>query len=216
MNEFRLLKADEIECRIGIVKQNGFSLLLYKTARTDANLLDETVGAENWQNDFKEIGGVLYGGIGVFYEEDNRWIWKWDAGTESNIEADKGRASDAFKRAGAKLGIGRELYTSPFIWIENGNKSDSFSVAEIDYTDGRISKLVIRNDTNGKTAYEMKPSKQSAKVEKPATTQKTTEKTTFKPTCSACGKEITPSVHDYSVKNYDKPLCMDCQKKIKK
>ena len=65
MNKFRLLNADEIECRIAQVKNNGISLLLYKTARTDANLLDETVGEENWENDFKLVDGVLYGGIGI-------------------------------------------------------------------------------------------------------------------------------------------------------
>ena len=119
MNKFRLLRADEIECRISSINEKGLSLLLYKTARTDANLLDETVGGENWENDFKIVDGVLYGGIGIFDEIKNDMVWKWDAGTESNTEAEKGRASDAFKRAGFKWGIGRELYTSPFIWISN-------------------------------------------------------------------------------------------------
>ena len=117
MNKFRELEADEIEVRISQVKTKGISLLLYKTARTDANLLDETVGPENWENDFKVVDGVLYGGIGIYDEKKDRWNWKWDAGTESNTEAEKGRASDAFKRAGFKHGIGRELYTAPFIWI---------------------------------------------------------------------------------------------------
>lgn len=116
MKKFRLLRADEIECRVQKCGEKGVSLLLYKTARTDADLLDETVGAENWENDFKLVDGVLYGGIGVNY--GNGLVWKWDAGTESNTEAEKGRASDAYKRAGFKHGIGRELYSAPFIWID--------------------------------------------------------------------------------------------------
>lgn len=160
MNKFRLLRADEIECRIAQVKPKGLSLLLYKTARTDANLLDETVGPENWENDFKTVDGVLYGGIGIYNEAKDRWIWKWDAGTESNTEAEKGRASDAFKRAGFKHGIGRELYTAPFIWIpadkckiDNGKCYDKFEVKVIDYNDAaEIVTLVIYNQ-NGEVVY---------------------------------------------------------------
>ena len=159
--KFRLLNADEIECRIAQVKSNGISLLLYKTARTDANLLDETVGEENWENDFKVIDGVLYGGIGILLNDKE--VWKWDAGTESNTEAEKGRASDAFKRAGFKWGIGRELYTSPFIWIssdkaniQNGKCYDKFEVSEIGYTEKReINKLVIINSSSRVEVYRM-------------------------------------------------------------
>ena len=163
MNKFRLLKADEIECRIAMVKPQGLSLLLYKTARTDANLLDETVGVWDWQNDFKLIDGVLYGGIGIRVNhggnggcDNEHYVWKWDAGTESNTEAEKGRASDAFKRAGFKWGIGRELYTAPFIWIpsakckiENGKCFEKFEVALIEYDKSEnISKLVIINSSS--------------------------------------------------------------------
>lgn len=139
MNDFRLLNADEIEVRISQVNEKGVTLLLYKTARTDANLLDER-GFE-WQNDFKIIDGVLYGGIAL--DRGEGWVWRWDAGTESNTEAEKGRASDAFKRAGFKWGIGRELYTAPRIWISadkchitDGRKCyDSFTVEKIAYND---------------------------------------------------------------------------------
>ena len=145
MNSFRLLTADEIECRISQISDKGLSLLLYKTARTDANLLDETVGSSRWSNDFKVVDGVLYGGIAIC-TEDQGWVHKWDAGTESNTEAEKGRASDAFKRAGFKWGIGRELYTAPRIWIpadkcnikeKNGRFFcfDTFSVEKIVYND---------------------------------------------------------------------------------
>jgi len=159
MNRFRLLKADEIECRIAQVKSNGIALLLYKTARTDANLLDETVGVWDWQNDFKIIDGVLYGGIGIRTQDG--YVWKWDAGTESYTEAEKGRASDAFKRAGFKWGIGRELYSAPFIWIPSdkckitdGKCFDKFEVAFIEYdANSDISALSIINSKSRVEVY---------------------------------------------------------------
>ena len=158
MNKFRLLRADEIECRISQISDKGLSLLLYKTARTDANLLDETVGFDRWQNDFKVVDGVLYGGIGIELN-DGEGVWKWDAGTESNTEAEKGRASDAFKRAGFKFGIGRELYTAPRIWISADKCNirdrkcyDSFEVEKIVYNDKQeISGLSIL--CNGKRCF---------------------------------------------------------------
>ena len=161
MDKFRLLKADEIECRIAQVKPQFVTLLLYKTARTDANLLDDTIGPENWENDFKIVDGVLYGGIGI--RTDHGMVWKWDAGTESNTEAEKGRASDAFKRAGFKWGIGRELYTAPFIKIPSGKANitdgkcyDKFEVAEIGYNDKReINKLVIINSNSRVDVFRM-------------------------------------------------------------
>lgn len=130
MKVFRLLEPDEIECRVSTCTEKGVSILLYKTARTDADLLDETFGADRWENDFKLVDGVLYGGIGIDYANNEKLIWKWDAGTESNTEAEKGRASDAFKRAGFKHGIGRELYSAPFIYVS----SDKCNVKRNDKT----------------------------------------------------------------------------------
>lgn len=161
MKKYRLLRPDEIECRVQKATQKGVVLLLYKTARTDADLLDETVGAGSWVNDFKLVDGTLYGGIGVDYGEG--FIWKWDAGTESNTEAEKGRASDAFKRAGFKHGIGRELYSAPFVFIPAGKCTvkenngryacyDSFDVLDIQYTEERISYLRI--GLKGETVFE--------------------------------------------------------------
>lgn len=160
MKQFRTLRPDEIECRVAQCNEKGASILLYKTARTDADILDETVGAQNWENDFKLVDGVLYGGIGIDYVGNGKLIWKWDAGTESNTEAEKGRASDAFKRAGFKHGIGRELYSAPFIWIDaakcerlkKNDKTgrwqcyDQFDVTEISYDDAeRIKTLTLRS-----------------------------------------------------------------------
>ena len=171
--KFEKLTAEEIECRVQTVDEKGCSILLYKTARVDAKQLDDTVGAENWANDFKEIDGVLYGGISI-RTENGEWVTKWDCGTESNTEAEKGRASDAFKRAGFKWGIGRELYSAPYIWIEKSNLqkhwetkktnkygkpvwacADRFKVTSIAYNDDKIVELVIYNDTTKKKVFEL-------------------------------------------------------------
>ena len=134
--EFRKLKAEEIDVKVGSVSKKGYTLLLYKNARVDMEILDETVGAENWQRDHKECKGNLYCGIGINItsliknaEEaicfQDRWVWKWDCGTESAFgDKEKGEASDSFKRAGFNWGIGRELYTSPTIFIACETKNN--------------------------------------------------------------------------------------------
>lgn len=118
----RPLRADEIEVRIGQIYEKGVSMLLYKNARVDMAILDETYGEFGWQNDYKEIKGNMYCGIAVLNETSGDWVWKWDCGTESFTEKEKGEASDAFKRAGFRWGIGRELYTAPFIWLSVATK----------------------------------------------------------------------------------------------
>ena len=169
----RKLRADEIECRVAQVSSKGCSLLLYKTARVDRAILDEEFGVMSWQNDFKVIDGKMYGGIGVWHNDLSEWIWRWDCGTESNTEAEKGQASDCFKRAGFKWGIGVELYTAPFIWLNVDTVKDEFaskkagkdvykladkftkySVKSIDYNNDTIFNLEIVDD-KGNTVYFM-------------------------------------------------------------
>ena len=164
--EFPLLTADQIEVKVKQVTQKGAVLLLYKTARTDMELLDEVVGPMNWAVDYREIKGNLYCGIGIT-DDGDRWVWKWDCGIESRADDDgnekKGEASDAFKRAGFKWGIGRELYSSPFTFarletVQNGKKWEladkfaRFKVASIGYEDRKVVKLII-TDTNGKAVF---------------------------------------------------------------
>lgn len=170
--KFRELEASEIECRIGTVSQKGagVSLLLYKDARCDMRILDETVGPENWQCEYYEYKGTLFCKVGILCEcADGRteWVWKDDAGSPSNMEAAKGEASDAFKRACFRWGIGRELYTAPFIWVpsdkceivqdRNGKLTcrNRFEVAKIAYLNGRISGVRIVND-GGAVVYSWK------------------------------------------------------------
>ena len=183
--EFRNLNANEIECRVAQVwEKDGLptklSLLLYKTARVDAQILDETVGKENWQCRFYELKNNLYCSVGINFPMQidgklvDRWIWKDDCGTESNMEKAKGEASDAFKRACAtKWGLGMELYTAPFIyidatvvydnkqklkyWYRNSNgkfaTKEQYRVKHIKVVKGEIVELIIYNDTTDKDVY---------------------------------------------------------------
>lgn len=178
--KFRKLREHEIELRIGTAKENGVSLLLYKDARCDMNILDETVGAMNWQRHHgRENANCI---VSIYDEDKKQWIEKEDTGTESFTEKEKGLASDSFKRACFNWGIGRELYTSPFIWIRKdqikklervGDKwvcKDGFSVAEIGYDEnGDICNLVIENTTTNEIVFGYKglPKTKTQKTQKP-------------------------------------------------
>lgn len=166
MNMFRTLRADEIDCRIAQIKKTndgaGLSLLLYKDARCDQNILDETVGPMNWERKHSRENANCT--VSIWDEHNQRWVSKEDTGTESNTEKEKGLASDSFKRACFNWGIGRELYTAPFIWISgkdcniverNGKLMcyDRFTVHGIGYTDGVITGLEIKNQKTGKICY---------------------------------------------------------------
>ena len=121
MINFPLLKAEDIEVKVKQCTKSGVLLLLYKTARTDAKYLDEIVGPMNWECKYQEIKGNLYCGVGIREEIGQDFVWKWDCGIESDQDdgqEKKAEASDAFKRACSRLGIGRELYTSPKIWAD--------------------------------------------------------------------------------------------------
>lgn len=155
---FRLLRADEIDVRVGTVSQAGASLLLYKDARCDQNVLDETVGPMNWQRrHLRDNANCI---VSIWDDAKKQWVEKEDTGTESNTESEKGLASDSFKRACFNWGIGRELYTAPFIFIKAETEPDgrrwkltrpeqrrlaSAKVDAIEYTNGRVSYLRISN-----------------------------------------------------------------------
>ena len=128
----RLLKAEEIECRVGTINGRGCSLLLYKDARVDMKILDETYGAGNWQRTHEVINGNLFCTIEIWNDRINQWVKKQDVGTESYTEKEKGEASDSFKRAGFNVGIGRELYTSPFVWIQPKADMKPYNTKDVD------------------------------------------------------------------------------------
>lgn len=165
MKTIRRLYASEIECRVaqcGSKKDGAWcSLLLYKDARVDMRILDEVYGPMNWQREHMLIGDRLYCTISIYDEEKGQWVRKQDVGTESYTEKEKGQASDSFKRAGFNVGIGRELYTAPKIFInlnvgefdDKGGKivpKISFEVDDIDYDKaGNINRLVIKDGKGG-------------------------------------------------------------------
>ena len=173
MKEFRLLEAREIDCRVSQISKpakpgaasRGLSLLLYKDARCDMAILDETVGPLNWQRHHSRDNANCT--VSIWDNDKREWVEKEDTGTESNTEAEKGLASDSFKRACFNWGIGRELYTAPFIWIPAANCTitendkgklecrDRFEVQKIQYDDHRqISALTIYNATLKAVAFD--------------------------------------------------------------
>lgn len=156
---FRKLNADEIDCRVGTINEKGLTLLLYKDARCDMNILDETVGCKNWKRQHVRDNANCI--VSIYDEEKKEWVSKEDTGTESFSEAEKGLASDSFKRACVNWGIGRELYTAPFIYIpaekckitKNAKGKDvtydSFKIEKIAYDEtGNISGISITNQKN--------------------------------------------------------------------
>lgn len=165
--KFRNLNADEIECRVQSVKNNGFSLLLYKDARCDMIILDEQVGPMNWKREHTRDNKNCI--VSIWDKDKSQWISKEDTGTESNTEKEKGLASDSFKRACFNWGIGRELYTAPFIWVNNatyikqsewnGKKTykvyEKFSVYHLTVVDGKIDELGI-SDSKGNIIFKYK------------------------------------------------------------
>lgn len=188
VNLFRLLNADEIECRVNLVTARGVSLLLYKDARVDANILDDTVGPFNWKKEYSRDNQNCT--VSIWDEDKKEWISKEDTGVESQTEKEKGLASDSFKRACFAWGLGRELYTAPSIWISTpteeiqGTNPKKYKLAEykvwkvssIDYDDDRrISALSIIDVKTGEIVYQFdksnatKPSEKKTSKSKAAT-----------------------------------------------
>lgn len=179
------LKAQDVECRVQQIteNQNGYGaiLLLYKDARVDMKILDQVYGEMNWQRRHTVINGQLFCSVLIWDDGKKQWIEKQDVGTESATEAEKGRASDSFKRACFNVGIGRELYNAPFIYIKldaaevrkNSKGKPTtytrFKVTEMEYSREKecFTKLVIC-DEKGRQRYSLGGSKAEKPVEKPA------------------------------------------------
>ena len=221
---FRKLTASDVEARVQSADENGFVLLIYKNARVDQNILDETFTPFGWQNKYEDVKGNLYCSIGV--KSNNEWIWKSNCGTESYTEKEKGEASDAFKRAGFNWGIGRELYTAPKTKIKghtverNGKyvpEYYTFDVVRLEVSDElprRITALTITGKSMQGGYHEDCvfdwEDKQPKKVEI---------------ICQGCGGKVvdTPKRNGelwmatdmkiYSEKRYGKCLCAQCMKK---
>lgn len=223
---FRDLRADEIDCRVATCNEKGVSLLLYKDARCDMNILDETVGSMNWQRKHTRDNANCI--VEIWDSDKNQWISKEDTGTESYTEKEKGQASDSFKRACFNWGIGRELYTAPFIWISSDNCNmknnngkwttyDRFAVDSITIENKRITGLSIKNTKTGELVftYGKAPKKASAKANKPVVQDKEVK-------CPKCGKVMGAILKpDGSVATPEQILegcggvCFDCYKASK-
>jgi hypothetical protein len=200
------------------VKENGLVLLLYKDARVDMNVLDETVGSANWQREHYECKGNLFCRVGIdvgtHEGKAERWVFKSDCGTESNTEAQKGEASDSFKRACFNWGIGRELYTAPFTWIpadkcnikdgKNGSKQcyDKFIVESIAIENKQIVGLKIYNQTKRCVAFTF------GKTDAPQETPKA--ETPTQHICADCGKVVDAAMAARTTKAFGVCLCKDC------
>lgn len=161
MREIRKLRADEINVRVARIGKQSVNLVLYKNARTDMDILDETFGSMNWMREHR--GDNKNCVVSVYDDDKQQWICKEDTGTEGNVEQEKSLASDSFKRACTNIGIGRELYTAPRILfpresvrISNTNGGgettwDRFEVVHIDYKDNKISELKVKDVSTGVT-----------------------------------------------------------------
>lgn len=216
MTSFRALRADEINVRAARVTEKGVQLLLYKDARCDMRILDETIGREHWQDKYYECKGNLFCSVGILIGDT--WIWKDNAGSESNMEKEKGEASDAFKRACFCWGIGRELYSSPFIWVpadkanlqnRNGKPvcTETFKVSEIASDGEEITKLSIANKA-GTVVYSLG-----------ARTKQKDKSELICPSCKKPVKDYTENgkirlaaaqVAARNQKKWGLPICADC------
>lgn len=217
MISFRDLRADEIDCRVARCTEKGAQLLLYKDARADMIILDEQVGTENWQREHYECKGNLFCRVGI--RCGNEWVWKADCGAESNTEKEKGEASDSFKRACTNWGIGRELYTSPFIWIkaddadleqvsvagkQTWRSKARFTVSFMEVKDKKITALEITS--KGKVVYSFGMGKAMEEIK----AEGTADGWTIKNTCALCGKEVEESYAQATMEKLHKVVCPDC------
>lgn len=178
---FRPLKANEIECRVGNVAkdESGFFLLLYKNARVDQTILDETFGIWNWQCKYYQVKNTMVCSIGIYNKERKEWIWKDNGGDDdSQMEQVKAELSDSFKRAAFCLGIGRELYYSPKIYIkatDENSKKARYTVQRIEYDENkRITDLTIINDKTKEVVFLYSQNKKVAAIGAKVNNEETT------------------------------------------
>ena len=149
MKKIRTLKAEEIEVRPQSIKNGKVNMLLYINSRAATDLLDECYGMANWNLEYKDVAGQIYGRLTIYDEETDRWVYREDTGSAGNIEAEKSLASDIVKRCIVRFGT-TELYSSPKIQIDDdGYGNMGYKVTEIEYDSNRnITHLVIANRFN--------------------------------------------------------------------
>lgn len=149
---FKPLTAEQIEVRPTDTKTQGkCTLLLYIDSRCAAQIMNDTVGVMNWQMEYKDVAGQIYGRLSIYDDEKNIWVSKEDTGSEGNIEAEKSRSSDILKRCLARWGCDY-LYRTPKIRINcsdkyyfNGKMCMTFNVADIQWSGKTCTRLVIED-----------------------------------------------------------------------
>ena len=236
MKEIPLLTPSDVELRVSQIQQTNYgfyvTLLCYKDARCDMNVLDAVFGPMNWKRSHEVLNGNLFCTVSLWDEDKQQWIPKEDVGVESNTEATKGQASDAFKRACVNVGIGRELYEAPDIRFKlddtevstgpNGKPRiyTKFYVGNMTYSKelGKYAEFTVY-DNKGTLRFDLKKSAQ-ATVPLPNHTQEPQNPAPTPPAfasgssfCSECNAHITsPKVAEFSMKKYGRVLCYKCQK----
>ena len=164
----RPLDISDVDFRVQSINNGGYATILaYKDARVDMNRLDEVVGPNKWRKEYSVINNQLFCGVSIYDNETSQWVTKWDVGTESFTEAEKGQASDAFKRACFNWGIGRELYDYPMISIklnsdewskDSGRPKQTYKLKirewrwHSEFTDGKLTFLAAK-DEKGAVRY---------------------------------------------------------------
>lgn len=239
-----LLEADDIECRVQSVSEGksgkiGATLLLYKDARVDMRILDLVYGSNNWQRTHEVVNGNLFCSIDIWDESKKMWVRKQDVGTKSNTEEEKGEASDSFKRAGTNVGIGRELYTAPFIYValndgeyskqKSGNKETykcftKFKVTKVGYNDRREINDLIISDGKGNVRFNMNGYVQKPQNNLPEPKEQPKEEpqeykccdcgTPFEEFTTKAGKKYSPGQAYHIAMSKDtegKPRCRKCR-----
>jgi hypothetical protein len=196
---------EEIEWRVGSTNKDKTSglALAYVTNRAIQNRLDDVFGPLNWQNQYKEWkNNSQICGISVRVGTTEEWVTKWDGADDSQTEAIKGGLSDSMKRAAVQWGIGRYLYKLDQQWCKIKPVGNSYALAETPRLPGWA---LPEGYTPPKTPNSVTNINTPPTTLKPATDE-------IKFNCANCKKEIKDTVHDYSIKRYKKPLCIDCQK----
>lgn len=229
--KFRTLRPDEIECRVKQITSDYLVILLYKNSRVDMDLLDETVGPMNWSRGHCRDNANCV--VSIYDADKHEWVSKEDTGTESNTEAEKGLASDSFKRACVNWGIGRELYSAPRIYVRssdcnvgqgrNGKSvcKDSFSVSHVNYNDARkIDQLELINNRTGKVVFRFPAATDNSPDKQPDKKKPAPPPAIVK--CKDCGNPITDTTWadgtrtsakklvNGTIQKYGVPLCANC------
>lgn len=157
------LTIDQIEFRVQSINKGGYATILaYKDARVDMQRLDDVCTPLGWKREHLLNNANCI--VSIWCKESGQWIGKEDTGTQSNTEAQKGLASDSFKRACFNWGIGRELYDYPVIQVKlnqneftvSGDKAKATWNLKIkewlwysEFTDGKLTFLAAKDDSDG-------------------------------------------------------------------